>query len=70
MAVYHRRSVAHFVLRLFRIFADLMGGESKSADPILLTVGASPIFNGADENISHPKFPPPTLPKPKEGQRK
>lgn len=62
MAVYYRRRMSHFVLRLLRIFADLMGGESKSTDPILLTVGTSPIFNRADENISHAKSPPPTQP--------
>lgn len=57
MAVYYRRRMSHFVLRFLSISADLMGREPKGANPILLTVGASPIFNGADENIGHFQVP-------------
>lgn len=62
MAMYYRRRMAHFILRFLRVFTDLVSREPKSAHPILLTVGASPIFNRADENISHASFPPPTQP--------
>lgn len=49
--------MAHLILRFLSVSADLMGRESEGADPIFLTVGASPIFNGADENIGHFQVP-------------